>query len=174
VISAVHLRVYLCGGLILVSAGETSAACRRPPPSGAATENRVMVDSDSLTLSDRLPRVRIALAKLGAVEADVLTLQVAAVRNPNQRPVDMAVSLSAGREKPETREIGRFSLFPPDRPGTFTLRVPPPAQELLAMGDEARFLVIELLPDSRGRTAGEREVRLGEISWSMARGHRPG
>lgn len=160
------LRAHLFGLLSLGLGTETSVACRPSPQPKAGTENHAM--GDTVTLSDRRPRAEIRLSRLGLAKADVLTLSVTEVHNPRMRPVGLAVGLSSDSDKGKSWEIGHVALFPPDRPGRFTLRVPASVRQLLAhRGQEKQFLTIELLPDSTGGAPDERRVTVGEISWNQ-------
>lgn len=76
--------------------------------------------------------------------ASVLHLRVTQIVNPAKASLDITVSVAglAGG----TSLIGRVSLFPPDQPAAFRLRVPAAAAEAL-MGRARATVVVELSTD---------------------------
>lgn len=144
------------------------------PPVVPAAFDATALASDTVTLTAAQPRARLAFAPAAAAGSDVLVFTVADVRNPDGlsigveaglRPADAAVDEASF-------PIGRIALFPVDRGGTFTLRVPPAVAALVARAQAAgTSLQLELILTG-DTTAGEdrRALVVHGIRWTRTGG----
>jgi hypothetical protein len=120
---------------------------------------------DSILLSAKANSQTVPIPTADVADVEVLQLTVAVVRNPERSAVglDLSVQAGSGRAVP----IGSIALFPVDRGGTFSIRVPEKARELIAAAaSEQREvqLLIELTPDLRD-IVDRRAIALGAIRW---------
>ena len=146
-----HCSVLVFGLVLAVS----HAADRAPSPFGP------------MTLDDQHPQSCTAIArKLLPLDAEVLTVIVAGVENPRRGPVTIAVSLETTTAQ---HEIARFTLYPPDQPGTFRFRLDGTARQLLAAKTPPQFCsrLMEQQGGDDDRTA-VRRVRLGDPRFERA------
>jgi len=123
---------------------------------------------DSLTLSAGQPRLTLSLPDSLTPDKDVLLLTITDVRNPDHRPVSLDVALEApGDTAPLS--VGAVALFPVDQGGTFALRLPAAARELL-LGPRSRAsqarVIVTLSPDPRDQAADRRALTVAGLRWS--------
>lgn len=125
---------------VLALAGCASA--ERSPDAPINKEVIVVV-----TLSASQPKAQLDVA--GGEVRNLLEVPVVRVENTRGEAVTIAVLMECTEQASLRCEVGQFSLYPPDRPGTFTLRVP------AALVDEAKkrtttrlFIELEAPPES--------------------------
>jgi hypothetical protein len=120
---------------------------------------------DSILLSAKGNAQSVPIPTADVAGAEVLQLTVAVVRNPDRSAVQLNLSVKAGARN--AVPIGSIALFPVDRGGTFSIRVPEKARELIAAAASERRevqLLIELTPDPRD-IVDRRAIRLAAIRW---------
>jgi hypothetical protein len=104
---------------------EVLAAKGEAPVRDLITEHQ----QNDLQLTDKEPLLSIPLTWREVTNSpEVLTLSIKEVRNPSLRSVQIVSYFEAAACK---CDIGRFSLYPADHPGTFKLRTTTAIKELL-------------------------------------------
>ena len=96
-------------GLLLTA---VAAACSAPAE----------MNSEPAVLTGVVPEARLTIPRPGD---DRIVIDVVKVDNPRREGVLLTVSTPGGRP------IGNFSLYPPDQPAAFKVRLPADAQELV-------------------------------------------
>jgi len=122
------------------------------PPS-ATTTSAVPAPA---VLTPSAPEVEVVPERGGAPE--VLELRVVSIVNPAGQGVSVGVVLEtvAGDDGGQSEyDLGRVSVFPPDRPSNFALRVPEAAVRDLTEGGRQATAVLHLDPASAGRPLDE-------------------
>ena len=122
-----------------------------------AAELEKVVDSDSeVTLTETKPVARIQLsASIRAVPAPIMEVSVIKISNPQEMSFSIFVSLEWRRHaqvsiQSEKVLVGNFTVYPPDRTGSYILRASTAFEKLKAMGaDLARDEVVILLEMKR-------------------------
>jgi hypothetical protein len=72
-------------------------------------------------IGNKTPRLQIPVSMdLLTNQPDVLMIQISEVINTNMSPITMSLYFEASDVR---RKIGSFTLYPPDHPGTFKLRM---------------------------------------------------
>lgn len=115
--------VLICG--VVLASALWALACQpsvkrsAEPPASAKPE--VRQNATELTLSIAAPRNRVPLSeRVLAERPPILEIEITRIDNPARAPVSLAVALLDDGD--DTLPIGRSSLYPSDRPATFTLR----------------------------------------------------
>ncbi|HUE84899.1 MAG TPA: hypothetical protein VMO26_02370 [Vicinamibacterales bacterium] len=129
---------------------------------------------DSVTLTAAQPRTRLDIEPAAIAGSDVFVFTVADVRNPDGLSIGVEAGLRPADAAADDASvlIGRIALFPVDRGGTFTLRVPHAVAALVARAQAAGTpLQLELM--LVGNTvAGEnhRSLAVHGIRWTRTGG----
>ena len=127
----------------------------------------IAAQEEIVTLSTAQPSAVLPVAADVKV-ADVLNFTVDNVRNDGNRAIRISASLALASDTSRTVVLGSVALFPVNQGGTFALRVPPEAREML--GDAAAAdvrLVLTLTAEPSPPTGGDVPgVSIREIGWS--------
>lgn len=141
-----------------------------------AAELQKAVDSSSeVTLSEMQPLARIQLpASIRAAPLPILEVPVVKISNPQEMSFSIFASLewrrysrgSAGNEK---IPLGNFTVYPPDRTGSYMLRASTAFEDLKAMGaDLSRdqvFILLEMKRTNPNRPWSAVRVEIGPLRW---------
>jgi hypothetical protein len=150
---------------------QVPAPAESPDPRTTAPDSAaaVHVMPDSVTLTATQPRARLAVDAAAVAGGDVLVFTVSDVRNPDGRSIDVEALLRPAGEETSV-PIGRIALFPVDRGGTFTLRVPPAAAAVVERARaEGAALQLELaLAGDAGTGEDRRALVVHGIHWRRA------
>jgi hypothetical protein len=127
----------------------------------------IAAQEENVTLSTAQPAVVLPVTADVEV-ADVLSFTVANVRNDGNRAIRISASLALASDTARTAVLGSVALFPVNQGGTFALRVPSEAREMLgdAAPSDVRLvltLTAEPTPPPGGDVPG---VSIREIGWS--------
>ncbi len=99
-------------------------------------------------------------------DAEVLKVTVVEVDNPHLRPITIALALATASRQ---YEVARFTLYPPDQPGTFRFRLDETARKLLASPPPPRFCaLLAEQPEGKDDKVAARRVRLAEPRFERA------
>lgn len=127
----------------------------------------IAAQEEIVTLSTAQPAVILPVSADVAV-ADVLGFTVDNVRNDGNRAIRISASLALAADTARTVVLGSVALFPVNQGGTFALRVPPEAGEML--GDAAPSdvrLVLTITAEPTPPPGGDvPTVSIREIGWS--------
>jgi hypothetical protein len=140
-----------------------------------AAFEKVVDSSSEVTLTETQPAARIRLpASIRAAPAATLEVPVVRISNPQEMSFSIFASLewrrpaqaSTGNEK---IQIGVFTVYPPDRTGSYMLRASTAFEKLKAMGvDLGRDQVVILLEMKRtnpNKAWSAVQVEIAPLRW---------
>ena len=155
-------RTYLGSTLLMLCASALVYAV-----AGAAVVQQVDV-----MLADRAPVAYVTIpGEVAQAGAALVRVVVTQIQNPAAVPVDVMVSLCWMQRHSRSCQgpIGSLSLFPPDQPGTFVLRLPREVlRETTGGQHEGRQeLALEFRLDfpQRDRTSTPVTLTIGRLLW---------
>jgi hypothetical protein len=144
-------------------------ACANGPEQDAPDPGLVPIaaQEETVTLSTAQPAVILPVSADVEV-ADVLSFTVDNVRNDGNRAIRISASLALAADTARTVVLGSVALFPVNQGGTFALRVPPEAREMLGDAAPADVRLVLTLTAEPSPPPGEDVpgVSIREIGWS--------
>ncbi len=117
---------------------------------------------DSILLSASVPSGSLPIPPADAVGASVLQLTVAVVRNPDQREVNLDLSIQA--EPRSSVPVGSIALHAEEKGSTFSLAISDEARKLIASTASNSRLAVALISDP-AEGVERRAVAIGAIRW---------
>jgi hypothetical protein len=143
------------------------ATCGNAKSAGQAGAADVLAQQEeTMRLSAALPSATIQVP-VDLERPDALTFTVSEVRNPAGSAIRITVSLRMQDDTTRSVHLGAVALFPVDQGGTFSLRLPPEASELLARPRrtpvQLQVTLVAEPPPPNGAT--EPALVIGQFKW---------
>lgn len=155
--------------------GVQCGSANAPHPQSRETKTNESAATPPVVLTDKQPRGswEVNVDTLPR-DSEILEIAITKVVNPGMTPVEVHVSLSIA-EKDESRmsvkQIGNFSLYPPDQPGSFILNAATVLRNFSSAArnpkEEVRLVFeVKRVDETRGWTP--LELHIAEPKWRAA------
>lgn len=128
-------------------------------------DNRLLGSSKDIVLSDVQSVAHILVNQEAVAQsAGVLEIDIVSINNPEHTPFALALTLEDSVVAGEDSILAHsaISVFPPDKPGRFTVRL---FDEYDAEHGANLHLVVQLLPITPGIELTPLEIRIAPVVW---------